>query len=88
MNANGQFPLQPLPDTANPAFMQLTSTDLRMQINKLMFADNLLPPEKAPQTTAYEIAVRQRNLAEEIGPAFTRLQQSLCRALLAMLFIC
>lgn len=74
MNANGQFPLQPLPDTANPAFMQFTSQDLRMQINKLLFADPL-PPQDAPKTTAYEIASRQRSLAEEIGPAFTRLQQ-------------
>ena len=75
MNANGQFPLQPLPDTANPAFMQFTSTDLRMQINKLLYAENLLPPDKSPNVTAFEIAVRQQNLAQEIGPAFTRLQQ-------------
>lgn len=75
MNANGQFPLQPLPDTANPQFMQLTSSDLRIQILKLLYADNLLPPDKTPNVTAYEIAVRQQNLAQEIGPAFTRLQQ-------------
>ncbi len=70
----GQFPIQPLPDVANPAFMQLTTADLRLQINKLMFADPLGPAEVQPRT-AYELSQRQRNLAEEIGPMFTRLQQ-------------
>ena len=71
---NGQWPLQPFPDTSNPNFMQLTSNDLRMQINKLMYADPLGPIE-GPNKTATEVAMRQRNLAEEIGPGFTRLQQ-------------
>lgn len=82
MNPNGQFPLQPLPDTANPAFMQLTSNDLRMQINKLLYADPLQAPD-TPTRTATEIAIRQRNLAEEIGPAFTRLQQEFLPRLIA-----
>lgn len=74
-NTNGQFPIQPLPDVANPAFMQLTSADLRMQINKLMFADPLGSITEVPTKTATEVAIRQNNLAEEIGPIFTRLQQ-------------
>jgi hypothetical protein len=74
-NTNGQFPLVPLPDVANPAFMQITTMDLRQQINKLMFADPLGPVADVPSRTATEIALRQRNLAEEIGPLFTRLQQ-------------
>lgn len=73
-NSAGQFPIMPLPDTANPAFMQMTAVDLRNQINKLMYADPLGPVE-APTRTATELALRQRNLAEEIGPLFTRLQQ-------------
>lgn len=73
-NANGQWPLQPLPDVANPAFMQLTSNDLRAQINKLMFSEPL-GDIKDSTKTATELALRQRQLAEEIGPAFTRLQQ-------------
>ena len=73
-SSSGNFPLQPFPDTANPQFMQLTSNDLRMQINKLLYADPLGPIEQ-PQKTATELALRQRNLAEEIGPLFTRLQQ-------------
>lgn len=71
---NGQFPIQPMPDVANPAFMQITTADLRMQINKLMYADPLGPMETTPRT-AFELSIRQRNLAEEIGPMFTRLQQ-------------
>lgn len=73
---NGQFPLQPIPDVANPQFMQLTTADLRMQINKLMFADPLGPLESTPKT-AFELSLRQRDFASEIGPAFTRLQQEL-----------
>ncbi|HWY34772.1 MAG TPA: portal protein, partial [Nitrosopumilaceae archaeon] len=34
-----------------------------------------LGPIDQPQKTATELALRQRNLAEQIGPAFTRLQQ-------------
>lgn len=74
-NTNGQFPIQPLPDVANPAFMQLTAMDLRQQINKLMFSDPLGNVTEVPSKTATEVAIRQNNLAEEIGPIFTRLQQ-------------
>ncbi len=76
-NSNGQFPIQPLPDVANPAFMQITSADLRMQINKLMFSDPLGSITETPTKTATEVAIRQNNLAEEIGPTFTRLQQEM-----------
>lgn len=69
----GQFPLQPFPDTASPQFMQLTSNDLRMQINKLMYGDPLGPID-APQRTALEISVRKQEFLEQIGPSFTRLQ--------------
>ena len=74
-NASGQFPIQPLPDVANPAFMQLTSQDLRQQINTLMYANPLGAVQDSPTRTATELALRQRNLSEEIGPIFTRLQQ-------------
>ena len=72
-SSNGQWPLQPFPDTSNPQFMQLTSNDLRMQINTLLYA-NPLGPIEAPARTATEVATRQRNLADEIGPGFTRMQ--------------
>lgn len=73
-NSAGQWPIQPFPDVANPAFMQMTSLDLRQQINKLLFADPLTPVQ-GPTRTATELALRQRNLAEQIGPTFTRLNQ-------------
>lgn len=74
-NSSGQFPLQPMPDTANPQFLQLTAQDLRIQINNLMFANPLESIRDKPTRTATELNIRQNNLAEEIGPAFTRLQQ-------------
>lgn len=70
---DGQPPLIPLPDTANPAFMQLTSETLRTQINQMMYAQPLGPVD-APAKTATDSAIRQRNLLEEIGPIFTRLE--------------
>jgi hypothetical protein len=86
-SGNGQWPIQPFPDTANPQFMQLTSNDLRMQINKLLYADPL-GPVTSPQQTATEIALRQRNMAEEIGPPFTRLQpELLTRVLKRVMYI-
>jgi len=74
-NSSGQYPLIPLPDTMNPQLMQLTATDLRNQINQLMFANPLGPINDAPDKTATELALRQRNFSEEINPIFTRLQQ-------------
>ena len=74
-NTNGQFPIQPLPDVANPAFMQITTMDLRQQINTLMFANPLGDISNTKDKTATEMQLRQNNLLEEIGPIFTRLQQ-------------
>lgn len=72
-NSSGVFPLQPLPATAQPEFYQLTATDLRTQINTLLF-NQPFGPIDAPPKTATEVAARQRNLYEEIGPVYTRLQ--------------
>ena len=80
-SSNGQWPIQPFPDTANPQFMGLTSLDLRTQITKLLYGDPLGPITE-PTKTATELALRQRNLAEEIGPAFTRMQQEFLDPLL------
>jgi len=74
-NSAGQWPIQPFPDTISPQLFQLTASDLRQQINTLMFANPLGPITQAPDRTATELALRQRNFAEEIGPPFTRLQQ-------------
>jgi hypothetical protein len=73
-NSNGQWPIQPFPDNLNPQFLQITSLDLRTQINTLLLGDPLTPVQ-GPTRTATELALRQRNRLEEIGPTFTRLDQ-------------
>jgi len=73
-NANGQWPLQPFPDTSPPQFTQTLALDLRQQINTLLFANPIGQVQDSPSRTATELMFRQKNLAEEIGSAFTRLQ--------------
>lgn len=80
-SADGQPPLIPLPDTANPAFMQLTSETLRNQINQMMYAQPLGSVE-GPARTATDSAIRQRNLLEEVGPVMTRLENELLAPML------
>jgi len=80
-NSSGQWPIQPFPDNTSPQFMQMTSFDLRQQINNLMLGDPLTPVQ-GPTRTATELALRQRNRLEEIGPTFTRLQQEFLSKLL------
>lgn len=76
--SGGQFPLQPLPESANPQFAQLTINDLRYQIRQLLFTDQLQNAEiaksKQPQT-AEAVKDNKEQLAERIGPLFSRLQQ-------------
>ena len=78
IGAGGQFPLQPLPESANPQFAQLTINDLRYQIKQLLFSDQFqsatIAESKQPQT-ATAIAENKQQLAERIGPLFSRLQQ-------------
>lgn len=72
----GQVPLIPLPDTSNPQFSQLTISDLRMQIKALMFADSPIPQDGGKQpVSATELMISQQQLAQRIGPLFSRLQQ-------------
>jgi len=74
-SSDGIFPIQALPDVAHPEFGQITSADLRMQINTLLFASPLGEITENPKQTATEVAIRQKTFAEEVGPSFTRLQQ-------------
>jgi len=74
IGVNGQVPLIPLPDTSNPQFSQLTIQDLRMQIRSLLFADSAIPEGKQP-ASATELMITQQELAQRIGPLFSRLQQ-------------
>jgi hypothetical protein len=74
-SSDGIFPLQPFPDVANPQLAQMTAMDLRQQINSLFFTSPLGEINDNPAKTATEMTIRQKSLAEEIGPSFTRLQQ-------------
>ncbi len=77
IGTGGQFPLQPLPESANPQFAQLTINDLRYQIKQLLYSDdqeNVAQASKQPET-ATSIQVQQQQLAQRIGPLFSRLQQ-------------
>ena len=75
--AGSQFPLQPLPESSNPQFAQLTINDLRYQIKQLLFSDQLqqATSQSVQPQTATELMVNQQQLAERIGPLFSRLQQ-------------
>lgn len=72
---DGSPPVVPFPDAGQPMFAQLLANELRQQINTILFANPIGDIEDTPTKTATEITIRQKNLAEEIGPLFTRLQQ-------------
>lgn len=74
IGSEGNFPLQPLPDSANPQFSQLLIQDLRNQINQLLFVTTETSPSIQPES-ATEVQMQQQRLAEKIGPLFSRLQQ-------------
>lgn len=74
IGTGAQAPLIPLPGSADPQFSQLTIQDLRMQIKTLMFND-VNPNESIQPQTATELMIVQQNLAQRIGPLFSRLQQ-------------
>lgn len=75
VGANSQFPLTPLPNSADPNFAQMTMADLRMQIKKLLFAEEPQDSQGVQPQTAYELSMKQQTLAEKIGPLFSRMQQ-------------
>lgn len=77
IGSNGQVPLIPLPNSADPNFAQMTIADLRMQIKALLFAEEATDSKGVQPATRYEISLKQQNLAEKIGPIFTRMQQEM-----------
>lgn len=74
IGSGGSPPLIPLPDSSNPQFSQLTIADLRMQVKTLLFND-VNPNESIQPETAAAVMIQQQNLAQRIGPLFSRLQQ-------------
>ncbi len=75
ISTGGMPPLVPLPGASNPQFTQLTLTDYRMQINRLLYAETPSDSASVQPKTAYELAIKQQSLAQKIGPLFSRLQQ-------------
>lgn len=74
IGTGGQVPLIPLPNSSSPEFAQMSTQDLRLQIKALLFAEQ---PEDGPgiqPQTKYELGLKQQNLAEKIGPLFSRMQ--------------
>lgn len=74
IGSGGSPPLIPLPDSSNPQFSQLTILDLRNQIKALLF-NEVNPNQSVQPQTATELMIVQQNLAQRIGPLFSRLQQ-------------
>ncbi len=75
IGTGGQVPLIPLPGSSDVNFTQLTIADLRMQIKALLFAEQPQDSMGIQPQTAYELSLKQQNLAQKIGPLFSRLQQ-------------
>lgn len=74
IGTGGSAPLIPLPSSADPNFSQLNIMDLRNQIKTLLFND-VNPNQSVQPQTATELMIVQQNLAQRIGPLFSRLQQ-------------
>lgn len=73
IGSDGQVPLIPLPDTSNPQLAQFSIQDLRIQIKKLLFAETPQDTPGIQPQTAYELSLKQQELAQKIGPLFSRL---------------
>lgn len=69
----GGAPLQRLDTGGDVKFSEYKIEDLREQVNAMFFADPLGAID-TPAKTATEISYRQQMFAEEVGPAFGRLQ--------------
>lgn len=77
IGANGQVPLIPLPDSARPEFFQLTTADLRLQVKKLLFAEEPMDSPSVQPQPVYALALKQQTLAEKVGPLYTRAQKEM-----------
>ncbi len=75
IGTGGQPPLIPLPGSSDIQIGQFTIADLRMQIKALLFAEQPQDAVGIQPQTAYELSLKQQNLAQKIGPLFSRLQQ-------------
>jgi len=83
IGADGQVPIIPLPNSSDPQFAQLTAADLRMQIKSLLYAEEPQDARGIQPQTAYELSLKQQNLAQKIGPLFSRLEHEFLEPVIA-----
>ncbi len=83
IGTGGQAPLIPLPGSSDIQIGQFTIADLRMQIKALLFAEQPQDAVGIQPQTAYELSLKQQNLAQKIGPLFSRLQHEFLEPVIA-----
>lgn len=72
-SASPTWPLQKLDVNGNVKFGQFLASDLRAQINALLFTEPLGPLD-TPVKSATEVNIRNQELVMEVGPAIGRLE--------------
>jgi Bacteriophage head to tail connecting protein len=83
IGSGGQVPLIPLPGSYDIQIGQFTMEDLRKQIKALLYAETPEDSGSVQPQTAYELSLKQQNLAQKIGPLFSRLQQEFLEPVIA-----
>jgi hypothetical protein len=71
-----EMPLKRMDVSGDVNMGNLEMQDLRQQVKDALF-DNPVRPVTAPEQTATEVMIRQKEFSEEIGPAFGRLSVEL-----------
>ena len=66
------FPVQKWPAQSDWAYTQMQITDLRIQIEKMFFADQPQTPAGTQPVTATEIVSRNKKAAQRFGVAYSR----------------
>jgi hypothetical protein len=80
-NFVGQRPIDLLPVSGDANFGQLSVENLQQQINDILFAEPLGPPQ-GPNATATEVSIRQQNWLRKSTAAFGRMQVELVKPIM------
>lgn len=71
------WPIQQLPVGGDITFTAIVINDLRSQIHEIMFTQPLQPLQNEPVRTATEVAIKQAELRDNRGAAYSRVQREL-----------
>lgn len=71
------WPIAPLPVGANTSYTAIVINDLRAQIHDIMFTQSLQPLQQEKIRTATEVAIKQGELRDNRGAAYSRVQREL-----------